>query len=523
MSDAVLSFLKGKFILSNLTMNQRKLMRVPPRLTDWACAEGDTYETTNLRAAVAFRRFSCEKAERVFNRAFQSHYAFPRDCRLPHFLDPIQKTGVKWVLTRKRSYLAHAPGAGKTWESVVASLLSEGSGQTLFIVPPSMTLNWEREIETICVLMNVWPVVSTVPPSARKDDMSWRADFIICPDSMLTKPWVYERLKTLRPKFIAVDEASRFKDPFADRALAFFGGRTEKNFYHGLFQDARHVVLLDGSPVLNRPMELWAPTYALHPEAIDCMSQDDFGYRYCGPEITERGQYLFLRSSHEAELKEKLQADFMHVVTEDKLDHPERLRSLIFMNEDPRTAQMKTWERKHLSAIDPDEVDDETSQGDLARYRKQIGLSKIDWSSKYIKDRLKNTDESIIVFAWHREVCEQLALDFIEYDAGLIIGGTAPKVRESIFENFQKGKCRLIVGNIAAMGRGHNLQRANRVIFVEPSWTDELNKQCEKRASRRGSEQLSVKCDYIVVPNSIDERVMQSIFTKEKRVKRIIG
>jgi SNF2 family DNA or RNA helicase len=73
------------------------------------------------------------------------------------------------------------------------------------------------------------------------------------------------------------------------------------------------------------------------------------------------------------------------------------------------------------------------------------------------------------------------------------------------------------------MGRGHNLQRADRVIFGEFSWTDELNKQAEKRASRRGNERAFVRCEYVVAPGSIDEKVVQALFTKEKRVREIIG
>ncbi len=105
----------------------------------------------------------------------------------------------------------------------------------------------------------------------------------------------------------------------------------------------------------------------------------------------------------------------------------------------------------------------------------------------------------------------------------MVIGGTSATEREKIFANFQAGTRKLIIGNIQAMGRGHNLQRADRVIFGEFSWTDELNKQCEKRASRRGSEKDFVRCEYIVCPGSIDEKVLSSVFTKEKRVKRVIG
>lgn len=514
-----LTFRRNRFALSDTTIAHRKILNASAY---WTCIIDDTYETDSLRAALRFRRFADERAGKVFQRSLQQHYSVPPQMPLPDFLDPHQVDGIRWVLSRKRSYLAHAPGAGKTAQAIVASLLSDGEGIALFIVPPSLTVNWVREIEAFTERLGIWPTIGVVPSSAKKDDMAWRAEFIVCPDSMLTKDWVYTRLSGLKKKLVAVDEASRLKDPFSERSIAFYGGRNKDRVFQGLFQDARHVVLLDGSPLLNRPMELWAPTFALHPEAIDCMSQDDFGYRYCGPQITERGQYTFLHSSHEAELKEKLQNDFMHVVTEEKLDHPERRRSILFMNTDVRTAEQKTWERRHLGSGST-ELDEDASQGDLASYRKELGMQKVPFIARYIRERLKEKGESILLFAWHREVCEQLLLELVEHNPGLVYGGTHPTERENIFAQFQGGKRKLIIGNILAMGRGHNLQRADRVVFGEFSWTDELNKQCEKRASRRGSEKEFVRCDYIACPNSIDERVLHSIFTKEKRVKRIIG
>ena len=65
--------------------------------------------------------------------------------------------------------------------------------------------------------------------------------------------------------------------------------------------------------------------------------------------------------------------------------------------------------------------------------------------------------------------------------------------------------------------------RADRVIFAEFSWTDETNRQAEKRASRKGSDKEFVRCEYIVSPNSMDEVVLQSVFTKQKRVEKVIG
>lgn len=522
MKTLTLKFVAGKFQLENVGAELH--LRLSKNAHWLPCGGPSTYATVNLRAAAVFRRRADEKVETIFKRTFQAHYDLPGLPPLP-LLDPHQREGLEWVLTRKRSYLAHAPGAGKTAQAILAACLSKGEGQTLFIVPPALTVNWAREIQRFTEWVGVWPAIGVVPATSRKDDMAWRADFIICPDSMLTKPWVYERLRAMRKRFIAVDEASRFKDPMADRSLAFYGGRSGDTAYPGLFQNARHVVFLDGSPMPNRPIELWAPAYALHPEAIDCMDQNDFGYRYCGARPNERGVWEYLYSSHEAELQAKLQKDFMHVVGEDRLSHPERRRSLLFINQDVRSPEHKSWERRNLPALLAaiDSEGEDANQGEVARLRRELGVRKAPWVAAYTGERLERKNESILLFAWHREVVELLAEKLAKWNPGVIMGGTPAASRERDFALFQAGRKRLLVMNIAAGGRGHNLQAADRAIFCEYSWTDETNKQCEKRASRRGNERAFVRCEYAVCPGSMDEPVLSSIFTKQSRVRRIIG
>lgn len=492
---------------------------------DWEIIDHINYRTSSLKAAAQFRQYADETCERVFTRAFNVELDAPL-CRLPSFLDPHQVAGVNWILTRKRSYLAHAPGAGKTAEAITAGCLIKDPGQIVLIVPPGLTINWEREIFKFTEGLGIaFPRVGIVGTTMNKRAVAWRSDFLIVPDSMLTKPWVYDALKKLKIKLLAVDEASRFKDSSTGRAKALFGGKTKYRTFGGLFQSAGRTVLLDGSPMPNRPMELWAPVFALDPEAIDCMGQQDFGFRYCGATQNERGQWEFKHSSNEAELKARLRKRFMHVVTEDQLSHPERRRSLLIMNKDVRTPEMKAWEKRNLKLFDKG-MSEELSQGEVASMRKELGLRVVPWVVRYILSRLENKNEKILLFAWHREVCTQLHMALSRRaSTALVMGGTPNSERERSFDQFQNGRCQIIVGNIAAMGRGHNLQRADRVVFAEPSWSDELNKQCEKRASRRGRDKAAfVRCEYVVVPDSLmSERVINTLFAKQRRVKAVIG
>lgn len=532
-----LVFNHGKFRLIETTPKIRLKLS---KSAYWHSIGDDAYETANLGAAAAYRYAADERVEGIFRTTFQESYLPPPlSSRFPDLLDrldPHQKEGLLWVLTRKRSYLAHAPGAGKTAQAILAACLATGEGQSVFIVPPHLTVQWEREILKFTEWLGLWPAIGRVQGSDRKARVAWNADFLIISDSMLGKPWVWERLSKMKIKLLAVDEASRFKDPFAERSLVFYGGRNGDKSYPGIYRRARHVVFLDGSPMPNRPMELWAPTYALDPEAIGCMDQNDFGYRYCGAKPNERGVWEFLYSSNEAELKEKLQARFMHVVGEEGLAHPERRRSMLFMNGDVRSLEQRTWERRHLESALGSGMGEDLSQGEMARFRRELGLRKVPWITSYVRERMAEKNESILLFVWHRDVAISLFEKITGYHveelhatqhehtgASLIIGGVPADYREEAFHRFQEGRVKLLIMNIAAGGRGLNLQRADRVIFGEWSWTDELNRQCEKRASRRGSEKAFVRCEYIVAPGSMDEPVLRSVFTKEKRVKRIIG
>lgn len=482
--------------------------------------------------AVSLRDHADQIARKVFNRILVKKFVAPTG-PLPKFLDAHQVEGVRFVLTRSRSYLAHAPGAGKTAQAIIASLYipttptgqcSFRHGQTLFIVPPTLTKNWEREILKWTDWVGWLPSIYIVGRTAEQWNSDWNADFIVVPDSMLTKDWVYDELQKRRFKLIAVDEASRFKEPSSERTLALFGGRG-KRMYFGLPSRATYSVLLDGSPMPNRPLELWAPIAGMAGETIRFMSLHDFGVRYCNGHWREdKFEWDYSGASRQDELREKLKP-FMHVVTESQLTHPERLRSMLFMNPDG-SADLKEWEQKNLSQRDVAVVlheGEDSSLAHVAKHRQKIGLSKVKWVTEYVRGLLETKNESLLIFAWHQSVCRAIANGLGTYRPGLVTGSTHTSEREDIFRRFQSGACRVIVGNIAAMGRGHNLQRAGRVVMAEYSWTDELNKQAEKRASRKGSTNQFVRCDYVVASGTMDEVILNSVFTKARNVERIIA
>jgi len=488
----------------------------------WSRNNPDDFCTDSLRAAVRFRPYADKATEKIFKRMLSRRYPAPSLPPLA-FLDPHQKSGVEHVLSRKASYLAHAPGAGKTATALTAALLCKGRGQILFIVPPHLTVNWVREVNKFAGLVTrEWVSLAVVHEAKHALRVDWSADILIVADSMISRAWVLKELILRDFKFVGVDEAHRYKDAATTRARMLFGGEVRGIESPGLVQDARHGVLLSGTPMPNRAMELWAPTYAMTPETINFMAMNDFGLRYGRPTYNSYGKLSFPGTSNEKELRGLLRKEFMHVISSDHLCLPEKRRALVYMTGDPRSPEMKTWERKNAGNVKLADLSESSSQGDLARWRREIGLGKIKWVSQFVADIIENGNESIILFAWHREVVEGLAKALKKFKPGVVMGGVKTKDRTRIFDSFQKGKRKLIIGNIGAMGEGENLQRADRVIFGEYSWTDDTNKQCEARAHRRGRKKM-VHSQYIVAGNTLDEVILSTVFRKEKDVKGVIG
>jgi SWI/SNF-related matrix-associated actin-dependent regulator 1 of chromatin subfamily A len=152
----------------------------------------------------------------------------------------------------------------------------------------------------------------------------------------------------------------------------------------------------------------------------------------------------------------------------------------------------------------------------VATYRKELGMAKLPHAVTIIKSILEETDESILVFAIHREVTRGLVEALEKYSPLGISGDTPVDRRQEIVREFQENpKRRLFVGNVQAAGVGFTLTKATRVLFVEASWTPADNDQASDRAHRVGQTD-NVYVQYLVFKNSIDRSVMETIFSKKR-------
>jgi SWI/SNF-related matrix-associated actin-dependent regulator 1 of chromatin subfamily A len=506
-----LTFENRTFILRLDNMSQAP---IPP--AGWECVKAFEYTTKKLSAAARFKTFADDKAEKIFKTRALIDLPLPSGGLftppgLSLFKFQIER-GVPHILGHNKSYLAHAPGLGKSAQAITA--VSKKPGRTLIICPAFLKTTWAREITKWFI--GDFPSISVVANTSS----NMLSDFLIVSDALLSNEVILSMLQKQKFRHVIIDEVHRFKTLDASRTTALFGGRNKKLQSLGLIYKSEHCTALSGTPMLNRPIELWPVLSAMAPETIDFMTFEEFGFKYCAPTRNQYG-WLFLGSSNESELSERITNKFMQVIKKEDVlpDLPTKVREVISMTLDPRDLEIiqldKIAAKKFQSKPDLD-------LGEYAELRQINGVSKINWVSAFVADILKNDpNESILLYAHHREVVSGLAFKLSEFLPLLIQGGVDSKYRTLAEDSFQSGRSRLIIGNISAMSLGLTLTRATRVVFAEYDWTPAANIQAEDRANRIGSK-WSIFCQYIVLPNSIDEDILNANILKQERIEKVI-
>lgn len=520
-----LTFLENQFVLQNVDKWTESNPAFKKSWIRYIHTDAPYYGSNKLSEAVRFRSVADEKAERIFKNFMLKRLPIPsHGLIVPNHRTLFEfqsERGVPHILSHSKNYLAHEPGLGKSAQFITS--VNTKPGRAVVICPSFLKTMWAREITDWYHLD--FPVIEIVPDSENQSKCNFAADFIICSDSMIEKEWVRKGLASFNVRHVAVDEAHRFKTPNANRTVALFGGRNKKIKSRGMIYESEHVTLMSGTPLLNRPIELWPILYGIAPQLINFMLYRDFGFHFGDAVQDERGHWRFTGSSNEEELHQKvIGSGFMQYIkkTDVLKDLPPKIRQVLTVDQDSRALEIKELDSELRKRFKKTKVDEAESLGEYAKLRHLNGLAKIDWVSGVVSAILNyDKDERILLFAYHRDVVAMLAHALRAHSPMVINGGVTDEERTAIEDLFQSGKRNLIIGNIDAMNLGLTLTKATRVMFGEYSWTNALNTQAEDRAHRIGQEN-SIFAQYFVLPNSFDEVMLSRVWDKQEKIERII-
>lgn len=418
---------------------------------------------------------------------------------------------VPFAWNKRHAYLALEMGLGKTIVAalIINKLLSETpDAKVVYICPPFLVYNVEAELRK-------WGLPGLkVAFLKSKNDHPADTQVLIVPDSILASVATESRLNTYlggaNERLIIVDEAHRFKgDSQRMKALARLGASATRS------------VMLSGTPMSNRPAELFGILNTFGPEEFRKMSNSAYVRRYCDAHTNRFGHWDTTGVAHFNELVAKVVGPYMLRIKKSEVLPDLPLRTEGFSVLDGKGSKnLQRVEKELLAEIgDEDIMQKVLGAQHVASYRRMLGVEKCPLVAELIAACVSADPEiAVLVFFHHTEVGERLAIHLADYNPKTISGRVDKHKRFEIAQEFQAGKGQILLCQTQAAGVGLNLTRATQVFFAESSWVPAENQQAIDRAHRIGQKQ-KVLAQHFVFPGSLDQTILRMVANKTELTK----
>lgn len=441
-----------------------------------------------------------------------------------------QREGVDWIVTKKgRCILADDPGLGKTAQTIVAASELDAF-PWLVACPASLIWNWEREIRLWAPDLAADPEAVHVVTASANYAPAPETKVVVMSYDLATN--LKGELSEFGPKTVILDEAHLIKnyETLGARALV------------PLCRAARHSILLTGTPILNRPRELWTLLAAIRATQATFESFHRFGVRFCGA-FEEKIWNPYTRTSHtQWNYNGQSNLDELHEILrqvmlrrkDTVLGTLPNLRRVKYaagseamkvnekLREKVRAALTKTFgdERKALAVLKQGRQ--KAIVDDLFRQYRLVGKKKIDLAASLLVETAKENGP-VVCFGHHEEVLLALlgAADDAGFSTALIDGGVTPKNRQKTVDRFQAGEIDVLLCSTTATNAGITLTRACEGVVVEMPYSSEIAKQIEGRLRRIGQTR-DCRFRYLVREGTVDDYLWKLMGRKAKTFDRLI-
>lgn len=396
---------------------------------------------------------------------------------------PFQQEGTAWLKSHFRCLLADEMGLGKTVQVLSLAQDLPGIQKVLIVCPASLKLNWVRE-------MKMWAPKFTDRHSVLSGATIGKpSDFTVVNYDILAGR--IDELAGTAWDLVVADEAHNLKNITAKRSSAFFGNLIAAN----------RLILLSGTPIPNRPKELWPLLRALDEEVW--ADREKFEYAYCGGHYGDRGWWAD-GATNLGELNAKLQPYMLRRLKKDVLTElPDKFY---------QTVELETknvWADKEDISLD-----------EMATLRRQEGLAKVSSVCEHLEELLIER-KKVVVFHFHREV--GLAL-FNHFPRSVWVhGGTENGTRQTLVDRFRNETgTQLFIGQIQAAGEGITLTASDTVCFAELDWVPGRMNQATDRCHRIGQKN-NVLVQHLVGEGTFDAWMSELLIKKSLNAGIALG
>lgn len=411
-------------------------------------------------------------------------------------LKPFQEEGVRFLTETRNALLADDMGLGKTVQ-VVAAMNRLGCSSVVVICPAQVKIHWARTIKR-------WAdkPLSVFIVEGGKAQIPHNANVIVVNYELLLRARIYKQLVARGENYgydaVVMDEAHFLKNINAQR--------TKKVLGKGSFlRHSKRRWALTGTPVLNRPVELYPLAYTLAPQCIEpYLSYKAFTERYCAARFDPIMRELNVKgASHVAELASRIEPFMLRRKLEDV---ESQLPSVVETVVDVAGLTLAGLDSLPMSSA-----------------RRELALAKIPFSLSYIRDTVEQVGK-VVVFAHHRDVIQSLESGLSDLGAVVCYGGMDANQKQRSIDSFVNSpSTQVFIAQTVAGGTGvDGLQGVcNYAIFIELDWSPGIMDQAVARLRRIG-QQNTVFVHYLSAPGTMDEDMEQLLRHKRDVISRLI-
>jgi len=400
---------------------------------------------------------------------------------LPLKLDlfPYQHAGVKFIdLTAGHAILGDEMGLGKTPQAIAWVVWRKK--KALVVCPNSFKFGWAFEIQKFSQ--------ATVQVLDAQSTQLEHAQFTMINYEIAGK---YD-LDNLGYDTLIVDESHKIKS---------FKSQRTKNVIQ-LGKQAKHILLLSGTAILNRPIELFPQIQMVAPRLFP--NYYDYTSKYCAPEHNGYG-WNFKGASNLEELSEKIQPFYIRRLKKDVLqDLPSKLRQNLEIDD------LKCDVHGNF----------ENAVAYITAQKVALAKSKVEKTIEFLEEIIEN-DEKVIVFSDYLDPCEKIEKHFGELVLYYHSSYSSEERAELVYQFQNTDSYKIFVSTMKMAGVALTLTSASKVVFNDLPWTPADLRQCEDRAHRVGQVN-SVNVYRMIGKNTLDEDLIEVLNQKIEILDKVL-
>jgi SNF2 family DNA or RNA helicase len=423
-----------------------------------------------------------------------------------------QRAGIHWLTWlvdhHLHGLLADDMGLGKTIQTAAALRhaweKNDNPHHSLIVCPKSVIRHWARELKRCDPTLRVYEYIGT----NRDKDFWTRSRPGVAISTYATTARDAEIISQVPLFFLVLDESTKIKNPQTQRAQAVKA------------LNAAHRIALSGTPVENRPAELWSVFDFLMRGHLGKYGtfQRTFetpilrGSNKAAERLGERvGPFVLRRKKEEVakDLPQKVEMDEWV-----ELSDEQRTLYVAIQNSDaePMRQSLKGGARVDYPGIlailmKLKQVCDHpalvTGETDPIEGRSE----KFDRILELIEDIVEGEDLVVLFSQWldtlslFEKALKHRRISWVRLD-----GSVDMATRQRRIDRFNKEKADVALCSLQAVGHGVNLTAANHVIHVDRWWNPAIEDQATDRLHRIGQTK-TVFVHHVQTSDTLEEKI----------------